>query len=68
MEKMDFESRKFCQLRTLMHRWDCSRSFIYDMVSKGRLKLWHPDGVTGKKGIKIEVEGVLLIEAKGRIY
>ena len=51
-----------------MHRWDCSRSFIYDMVSKGRLKLWHPDGVTGKKGIKIEVEGVLLIEAKGRIY
>lgn len=62
---MSFEEKKFCQFRTLMHRWDCSANQIRELVSKGRLLLWHPEGYSNRKGIKIDVESVLEVEKNG---
>ena len=62
---VEFEQRKFCQFRTLMHRWDCSANLIRELASKGLLRLWHPEGKSNRKGVKIVVESVLEVEAGG---
>lgn len=62
---MRFEEKKFCQIRTLAERWDSSPSRIYDLMSKGLLRPWHPEGQVGKRGVMIEVESVLEVEKRG---
>ena len=62
---MTFEEKKYCQFRTLMHRWDCSANMIRELVSKGKLRLWHPEGKSDRKGIKIDVSSVLIVEQNG---
>lgn len=59
---MRFEEKKFCQIRTLAERWDCSTDRIYDCINQGLLRPWHPSGVVGKKGVMIEVQSVLALE------
>lgn len=64
---MRFEDKKFCQIRTLTDRWDCSRDRIYGLLSKGVLKAWHPEGHVGVRGVMIEVQSVLRVEASGEV-
>lgn len=64
---MKFEEKKFCQIRTLAHRWDCSTDRIYDLISKGRLKVWHPEGNSGCRGMLVDVRSVLKVEREGYI-
>jgi len=59
---MKFEEKKFCRISTLAERWDCSSSRIYELVSKGRLRIWHPENKIGVKGALIEVRSVLEAE------
>lgn len=67
MKPILFEEKKFCQVRTLAQRWDCSVERILELCSKGVLQLWHPEGKTGAKGRLIAVEGVLRAEQSGWI-
>lgn len=62
---MRFEEKRFCQIRTLAVRWDCSTDRIYDLISKKVLRPWHPEGKTGKRGVMIEVASVLDVEREG---
>jgi hypothetical protein len=62
---MRFEEKKFCQIRTVADRWDCSMDRIYDCLSKGLLKAWHPEGKPGRKGVMIDVASVLEVEERG---
>jgi hypothetical protein len=64
---MRFEERRFVQVRTLCERWDCGRDLIYDLVSKQRLQIWHPDKKVGNKGVRVCVQSVLDLEKKGMI-
>lgn len=64
---MRFEEKRFCQIRTLADRWDCSTDRIYDCLSKGLLRAWHPEGKVGGRGVMIEVESVLQVEQQGYI-
>lgn len=64
---MRFEDKKFCQIRTLAERWDSSTSRIYDLVSKGFLKPWHPEGKAGQRGMMIDVKSVLDVESRGYV-
>lgn len=64
---MRFEEKKFCQIRTVADRWDCSTDRIYDCLSKGLLRAWHPEKLVGKRGVLIEVESVLQVEQEGYI-
>ena len=61
----DLKGKKFLQIRTLAHRWDCSTSTIYDMISKGLLRAWHPEGKAGCKGVKIDVGSIVSLEESG---
>jgi len=63
-----FEQRKFCQIRNLAVRWDCSTDRIKDLVSKGILVAWHPEGKTAAKGVMIDVQSVLKAEEKGVLH
>lgn len=65
---MRFEEKKFVQIRTLAERWDSSTDRIYDLLSKGILKPWHPEAKVGHKGIMIEVQSVLEVEERGYIH
>ncbi len=62
-----FEEKKFCQIRTLAQRWDSSTDRIYDLLSKGVLRAFHPEGKVGGKGLLIEVASVLAVEETGMI-
>mgnify|MGYP000952682887 CR=1 FL=1 len=65
---MEFEKKRFCQIRTLADRWDSSPDRILDLVSKGALRAWHPEGKVGCRGIMIEVRSVLEVEKKGFVH
>ena len=62
---LPFELKKFAQVRSLMARWDCSIDLVRDLASKGVIRLWHPEGRDGVKGIRVDVESVLKAEACG---
>lgn len=62
---MSFGEPKYIEISTLRTRWSCSRDVIYDLISEGSLRAWHPRGHIGKKGIKVEVKSVLEVEQNG---
>jgi hypothetical protein len=64
---MAFEEKKFCRISTLMERWDCSKDLIDDLVSKGKLRRWHPRGEPEKKGTRIDITSILEVELGGYI-
>jgi len=64
---MKFEEKKFCQITTLAARWDCSNDRIYDLISKRKLRPWHPEGKEGCRGILVEVASVLEVETNGML-
>jgi hypothetical protein len=64
---MRFEEKKFCQIRTLAERWDCSTSRIYDLMSKKVLRPWHPEGQVGRRGVMIDVASVIEVEQRGYV-
>ena len=64
---MRFEEKKFCQMRTLAERWDCSIDYLKDLASKGVIKLWHPEGKEHAKGVKVDVSSAIEAEHKGYI-
>ena len=65
--KDSLEGKQFCKINTLMTRWECSRGFIYDMVSQGALVAWHPKGQIGSKGLRIAVKSIFEVEKNGYI-
>ena len=67
MDPLPFEQKKFAQLRTLCQRWDCSLDRVYDLASKGVIRLWHPEGREGVRGKLVDVASVLDAERKGYI-
>jgi len=64
---MRFEEKKFCRISTLAERWDCSTRRIYQLIEKGVLRPFHPEGRIGIKGIMVEVRAVLEIEGRETI-
>ena len=61
---MKFEDKKFCRISTLAERWDCSTRRIYQLIERGVLRPFHPEGRVGTKGIMVEVKCVLEIESR----
>lgn len=62
---MRFEEKKFCQIRTLAERWDCSTDRIYDLLSKKLIEHWHPENKgIGNRGLLIRVDSVLRLEQR----
>lgn len=59
---MRFEERKYCRIRTLAERWDCSPRRIYGLIERGVLRTWHPERTPTGRGMMIEVQSVLEIE------
>jgi hypothetical protein len=65
MPNDELKGKRFLQVRKLANRWDCSSSRIYDLVSKGVLRPWHPEGKSGCKGLMIEVNSITDAEKNG---
>lgn len=69
MEKMkiddELKGKRFLRVQSLAHRWDCGTTRIYDLVSKGVLRPWHPEGKSGCKGLMIEVVSIVEAEKNG---
>lgn len=59
--------KKFLRVKNLAHRWDCGTARIYDLASKGVLRLWHPEGKSGCKGVLVDVQSILAAEKAGYI-
>ncbi len=64
---MQFEDKRFCQIRTLADRWDVSTDRIYELLTKGVLRPWHPQAKVGAKGLLICVKSVLVVEESGYV-
>lgn len=60
-----FEDKKFVRISRLMERWDCSEDLIRQLISKGTLVEWHPEGRDAAKGKRIDVASVLRVETRG---
>jgi len=67
MKPIPFGCKKFCRVDTLAARWDCSKDHVYELVSKGVLKTWHPEGLATRKGMLIDVQSVLTCEEEGML-
>lgn len=65
---MKFEEKRFCRISTLAERWDCSTRRIYDLLSKGVIRAWHPEGKIGTKGVMIEVRSVIQVEENNQVH
>ena len=61
----DLKGKKFLRVQSLAMRWDCSTRRIYDLISKGYLRPWHPEGKSNCKGLMVEVKSILNTEAAG---
>ena len=61
----ELKGKKFLQVRKLAHRWDMSTNRVYDLISKGVLRPWHPEGKSGCKGLLVEVRSILKAEEDG---
>lgn len=59
------KGKKFLRIQSLAYRWDCGTTRIYDLVSKGVLRPWHPEGKSGCKGLMIDVGSILDAEKNG---
>lgn len=64
---LPFELKKFARVSTLMARWECSVDLVRELASKGVIKLWHPEGKEGTRGLRVDVASVLEAENKGYI-
>lgn len=62
---MRFEEKKFCQVSTLADRWDCSTRQIYRLIDRGILRPFHPEGLIGSRGLRVDVASVLDVETRG---
>ncbi len=61
----DLKGKRFLRVSRLAFRWDCGTTRIYDLVSKGILRPWHPEGKSNCKGLMIEVNSIVLAEQEG---
>lgn len=62
---LPFEMKKFVRASTLMQRWDCSVDLVRELASKGVIRLWHPEGKEGSRGMRVDVASVLEAEKRG---
>jgi len=62
---LPFEMKKFARVSTLMARWECSVDLVRELASKGVIKLWHPEGKEGARGMRVDVASVLEAERRG---
>jgi len=60
----DLKNKRFLRISTLAKRWDMSSDRIYDLLSKGFLKAWHPEGKTGCRGVMVDVKSIADMESK----
>ncbi len=61
----NLKDKRFLRVSRLANRWDCSTTRIYDLISKGTLRPWHPEGKSGCKGLMIEVKSIINAEERG---
>ena len=61
----DLKGKRFLRVANLAFRWDCGTRRIYDLVSKGVLRPWHPEGKANCKGLMIEVKSIVDTEERG---
>lgn len=59
--------KRFMSVPEVANYFSVSRSYIYDLVSRGKLQSWHPDKEIGSRGIRITVESVRELELGGFI-
>lgn len=65
---MQFEQKKFVQIRTLADRWDYKTCDpIYALIEEGKIRAWAPSGKAGTRALRIDVESVLAFEKNGYI-
>jgi len=62
---LPFEMKKYAKVSTLMARWDCSVDLVRELASKGVIRLWHPEGREGARGLRVDVASVLEAESRG---
>ena len=62
----DLKGKRFLQVKTLAFRWDYkTNDRIYDLLSRGVLRAWEPEGKPGTSGIRIDVKSILDVESRG---
>lgn len=57
--------KKYMTVPEVAEYFSLSRSYVYDLVQRGKLKAWHPDKVVGSKGLRVAVESVKALEEQG---
>ena len=62
----NLKGKRFLQVKTLAFRWDYkTNDRIYDLLSKGILRAWEPEGKAGTSGIRVDVISILEVEQRG---
>ena len=67
MQRVPFEEKRFCQIRTLAERWDMPIRRLMSLAEKGVIRFWHPEGQKDRKGRLVDVGSILEAEKKGYI-
>jgi len=67
-ECRDLKGKDFITVQQLAFRWSMSSQRVMDLVSKGVLLAWHPEGKEGCKGLLICVESVVNAKKNNYLY
>lgn len=59
--------KKYYRVEEVAFMFSLSKSYIYDLVQRGRLQAWHPEGSVGSRGLRITAESVTIFEQQGKI-
>ena len=60
-------AKKFYRVDEVSQMFSFSRSYVYDLIHKGKLDAWHPDKAIGSRGLRITAESVHRLESAGHI-
>lgn len=66
MDKKGFV-KKFWRVQEVAEHFAIGRTTVYELVQQGRLRVWHPAGSPGGRGMRILAESVVELEQAGQV-
>ncbi len=59
--------KRYMTVTDVARYFSFSKSYVYELIQRGKLEVFHPDGEIGSRGLRILSESVQRLEQSGRI-
>lgn len=59
--------KRYMTVTDVARYFSYSKSYVYELIQRGKLDVMHPDGEIGSRGLRVLSESVVRLEQSGRI-